>query len=265
MPFFTRTIESGYHEGKRELVVHRVVICVIAGIVALVLAGLCMAVVGTGQVAVVTRFGNVVGVEGQGFHLKTPVDSYNMVDVTQQQVTAEYSTATKDNQSLTQEVTAQVVVRPDAAGDLYARFLGNHMDGIVSPVLADGFKNATAKYSIEEVISARDALSADMLASVAPKLEPYGIEVVSVEIANVTLPEEYKAAVERQKVAERDQVTAEVERQTAEIEAEKNRIMADSLSEENFQKLFYERWDGKLPLYVGGDGEMGALLSLQQG
>lgn len=265
MPFFTRKIEEGYHKGETVINVPRIVVCTVLAIVALVLLACSVAVVGTGHVAVVTRFGNVVGVEGQGIHLKLPVDSYNMVDVTQQQVTAEYSTATKDNQSLTQDITAQIVVRPDAAGDIYARFLGNHMEGIVAPVLADGFKNATAGYSIEEVISARDALSADMLAAVAPRLEPYGIDVVSVEIANVALPEEYKAAVERQKVAERDQVTAEVERKTAEIEAEKNRIMAESLSEENFQKLFYERWDGRLPLYMGGDGEIGALLPAQQG
>lgn len=85
----------------------------VAALVAVVVLVNCFAVVGTGQAAVVTRFGNVVGTEGQGIHLKLPIDRYNMIDVTQQQVTAEYSTATKDNQSLVQEITAQVVVKPD--------------------------------------------------------------------------------------------------------------------------------------------------------
>lgn len=125
----------------------------LAALVAIIVLVGCVAVVGTGQTAVVTRFGNVVGTEGQGIHLKLPVDRYNMIDVTQQQVTAEYSTATKDNQSLTQEITAQVVVKPD---------------------------------------------------------------------------------------------------------------MAESLSEENFQKLFYEKWDGKLPTYMGGDGGLDMLLPQPQ-
>ncbi|MCI8425693.1 MAG: prohibitin family protein [Adlercreutzia sp.] len=269
MPLFTKKVErkktdwDGNVVDTWEETVPRgpaiVAACAVVAL-AVVLLLTSVAVVDTGKVAVVTRFGNVVGNEGQGIHLKLPVDRYNIIDTTQQQVTSEYSTATKDNQSLTQEVTAQVVVSPDAAGDIYAKFLGNHMDGIVAPVLADGIKNATAKYSIEEVISARDKLSADMLQAVQSRLEPYGIQVVSIEIKNVALPEEYKAAVERQKVAERDQVTAEVERQTAEIEAEKNKIMAESLSEENFQQLFYEKWDGKLPYYLGGEGGLDVLL-----
>lgn len=265
MSLFTKEVERYDGTKKKEVRVPAVVGAVIALVVLLILAINCVAVVGTGKVAVVTRFGNIIGAEGQGIHLKLPVDAYHDIDVTQQQVASEYSTATKDNQSLTQEITAQVVVSPDAAQELYAKFLGNHMEGIVAPILADGVKNATANYSIEEVISARDKLSSDMAETVRQKLEPYGIQVVSVEIKNVQLPEEYKAAVERQKVAERDQVTAEVERQTAEIEAEKNKILAESLSEENFQKLFYEKWDGKLPAYMGGDGGLDVLLPQPEG
>lgn len=227
---------------------------------ALIISIMCIAVVDTGRVAVVTRFGEVVGVEGQGMHVKAPWDAYNEIDVTQQQVTADYSTASMDKQSLNQTITAQVVVNPESAKDIYLKFLGNHMDGIVRPVLSDGFKSANARYSLEDTIEKRDQLSDDMLKAVQERLAPYGINVVSVEINNVELPEEYRQAVERQKVAERDQVTAEVERQTAEINAETNRITAESLSDENFKQRFYEKWDGKLPTYMGGSGSIDMLL-----
>lgn len=238
----------------------RIAAVAVSTVLALIAIFTCFSVVGTGQVAVVTRFGNIVSVEGQGFHVKTPIDQYNTIDVTQQQVTEQYSTASKDNQSVNQEITVQVVVDPESAKDLYAKFLGNHMDGIVRPVLSDGFKSANAKYSLEETIEKRDQLSADMLKAVQDRLVPYGIQVVSVEIKNVELPEEYKAAVERQKVAERDQVTAQVKQETAEIDAETNRITAESLDSRNFQKMFIESWDGKLPLYMGGDGSLDMLL-----
>lgn len=244
--------------------VGRIVAIAVSALVALVTLFTCFAVVGTGQVAVVTRFGNIISVEGQGFHVKAPIDAYNVIDVTQQQVTEQYSTASKDNQSVNQEITAQVVVDPESAQELYTKFLGNHMDGIVKPVLSDGFKSANAKYSLEETIEKRDQLSADMLKAVQDRLEPYGIQVVSVEIKNVELPEEYKAAVERQKVAERDQVTAQVKQETAEIDAETNRITAESLDSRNFQKMFIERWNGSLPLYMGGDGSLDMLLPNQQ-
>lgn len=244
----------------QKLCAGRIAAAAVLALVVLVLLLKCISVVGTGQVAVVTRFGNVVGTEGQGIHMKLPVDSYHKIDCTQQQVTAEYSTASKDNQSVTQEITAQVVVDPEFAEELYAKFLGNHMDGIVAPVLSDGFKAANAKFTLEETIEKRDELSAEMLQAVQDRLEPYGIQVVSVEIKNVALPDEYKAAVERQKVAERDQLTAKVEQETAEIQAQTNKVLADSLDERNFQKMFIEKWDGVLPKYMGGGESLSMLL-----
>lgn len=267
MSFFTKENEVKRYGDTvvvTDLRVGRIVAVVVAAAVSIVLAFMCFSVVGTGQVAVVTRFGNIVAVESQGFHVKTPIDQYNMIDVTQQQVTEQYSTASRDNQSVNQEITAQVVVSPDRAQELYGKFLGNHMEGIVKPVLSDGFKAANAKYSLEETIEKRDQLSADMLQAVQDRLEPYGIQVVSVEIKNVELPEEYKAAVERQKVAERDQETAKVKNITAETEADTNRIIAESLDERNFQKLMLEKWNGVLPLYMGGDGSLDVLLPNQQ-
>lgn len=265
MSFFIKkvTVPERYGNSEHEeevLNIPAIVGTALGAIVLIVLLFTSIAVVGTGQVAVVTRFGNIVGCEGQGIHMKLPIDSYNIINVTQQQVTAEYSTATKDNQSITQEITAQVAVNPESAEELYQKFLGNHMDAIVEPILSDGFKSATAKFSLEDCITARDQLSEEMLKAVKERLAEYGINVVSVEVKNVNLPEEYKAAVERQKVAERDQVTAEVERQTAEINAETNRITAESLSDENFKQKFYDKWDGKLPTYMGGEGSLDMLL-----
>lgn len=259
MSFFTKK-ETRFGEEETVVNLSAVAKAFLAFLVVIGLLCSCIAVVDTGRVAVVTRFGNIVGVEGQGIHLKTPIDAYNIIDVTQQQVTADYSTASKDNQSINQTITAQVVVSSENAEELYGKFLGNHMDGIVRPVLADGFKSANAKFSLEETIEKRDQLSEAMLKAVQDRLAPYGIQVVSVEINNVELPEEYKAAVERQKVAERDQVTAQVERNTAEIDAEKNRILAESLDERNFQKMFIEKWNGILPQYMGGDGSLDMLL-----
>lgn len=260
MSLFTKQVKDGLGDDTTTIRGSSVFALVAIITVALFVCCTCIAMVDTGRVAVVTRFGNVVGMEGQGIHLKSPIDQYNIIDVTQQQVTDEYSTASRDNQSITQVITAQIVVDPEHTQELYTRFLGNHMDGIVRPVLSDGFKAANAKFTLEETIEKRDELSAAMLEAVQDRLKPYGIQVVSVEINNVALPEEYKQAVERQKVAERDQVTAKVEQETASIQAETNRILAESLDERNFKKMFVEKWDGILPLYLGGDESLGMLL-----
>lgn len=242
---------------KKFIVIPAAVIVIIVGAV---LSFLCVRTVDVGQVAVVTEFGSVKGVQTNGFHLKSPMEDYNYIDVTQQAVTNGYSTATSDNQSLSQTITAQVAVEPESAAGLYSKFLGGHMDNLVAPMLADAFKSATAGYSIEQVISNRGDLGNDMLDAAKAKLEPYGISVVSVEITNVELPDDYKAAVEARKVAEQQLQTAEVERQTAEVNAETNRITAESLSSENFTQMFIEKWDGQLPQYVGGEDGLSMIL-----
>lgn len=232
---------------------------IIGGIVVvilIILSLLCVRTVDVGKVAVVTEFGTVKGVQTSGFHIKSPIEDYVYIDVSQQAVSDTYSTATSDNQSLRQDITAQITVNPDSAAELYMTKLGSHMDTLVAPMLADAFKSATAGYTIEQVVSNRGDLGADMLAAAQAKLEPYGITVVSVEITNVYLPDEYASAVAARKVAEQDRQTAQVKLETAEIDAERNRVVAESLSDENFQQMFYEKWDGVLPLYMGDGGNV---------
>jgi len=211
------------------------------------------ATVEQGRVAVVTTFGNIVRVEGSGFHFKSPFDLYNIVDVTQMQVTDEYSTATKDLQSISQTITAQIQIDPSEVEDLYRSFLGNHVSGIVRPTLYSQFKSATAAYTIDGAITERSALEALMLSKAQAALEPYGIHVISVQIANVDLPAEYKAAVEEKMVAEQKLLTAQTQQQTATVQAETNRILAESLDNEILSKMVIDKWNGILPLYVGGD------------
>lgn len=217
----------------------------------LVSCTMCTAMVDVGEVAVVTELGVIKGVESNGFHFKSPLQQYNIIDVHQVAVSNVYSTATSDNQSLTQTITAQVAIDPEYVEDLYTKFKGSHMDTLVMPLLADAFKSATAGYSIEEVIANRGALGSDMLALAKAKLDPYGITVISVEVTNVELPEDYKNAVEARKVAEQERETAQVRMETATYEAETNRIISESLSDANLTKMMIEAWDGKLPLSVG--------------
>lgn len=48
---------------------------------------------------------------------------------------------------------------------------------------------------------------------------------------------------------------AEAIRIAAEAEAEANKKIAESLTDEVLQKLYYEKWNGKLPTIVGGNGD----------
>ena len=233
-------------------------------IVAVIILAMCVRVVDTGEVAVVTQFGEVKGTVSEGLHAKSPFEEYNKILVTQQQVEEIYFTATKDIQSIDQQIVTQIVVDPSMAESLYRKFKGNHIDSIVKPILYDGFKSATAGFTLEEAIAKRDELSAKMHTNVKDSLAQYGIAVISVEIKDVQIPEDYRRAVEEKKVAEQVKARAETEKQTAiiraeqelevrKLEAEANLVVTESLTEQILQKMYLERWDGKLPSTLVGD------------
>ena len=242
-------------------------IAIIVAIFIVIILSLCIRVVDTGEVAVVTEFGDIKGSVSAGLHFKSPLHEYHIIMVTQQQVEEVYYTATKDIQSIDQEIVTQIIVDAAYVEYLYQRFKGNHMDSIVKPILYDGFKSATAYFTLEEAIAQRDQLSARMLNNVKDSLSSYGIIVVSVEIKDVQIPEDYRLAVEQRKVSEQTRQRAEIEKETAiikaeqelevrKLEAEANKIVTESLTREILQKMYLDKWDGKLPLYMdGGDGD----------
>ena len=266
--------------GKRKSVGLGVVIVIIIAIIILLLA--TIRTVDTGEVAVVTRFGVITGSQGAGIYLKSPLDEYHIISVTQNQVEDIYYTATKDTQSVNQQIVTQVSVDPARCEELYRKFTGNHLDGIIKPVLYDGFKSATAGYTLEGAIAQRDGLAAQMLANVKSRLEPYGINVVSVEIKDVQIPEAYAKAVEEKKTAEQIKLRTEIEKETAiikanqeleirrleaeakKLEADVNETISQTLTDEVLRKMYLDKWDGKLPVYMSGDsGGINMLLPME--
>jgi regulator of protease activity HflC (stomatin/prohibitin superfamily) len=235
-------------------------------IVIVLLLLLVIRTVDTGEVVVVTRFGEVVGMESEGLHTKSPFDEYHTILVTQQQIEETYFTATKDIQSIDQMIVTQFTIDATKASTLYQKFKGQHVDSIIKPVLYDGFKSATAAYTLEDAIAKRDELADRMYENTKDKLAPYGINIISVEIKEVTIPAEYAAAVEQRKIAEQTRLKAETEKQTAiinaekefevkKLEAEANAVVTESLTPEILQKQYLDKWDGKLPTYMGGGSD----------
>jgi regulator of protease activity HflC (stomatin/prohibitin superfamily) len=250
----------------RTMTVKKTGIAIAVAVFIVILLALCIRVVDTGEVAVVTRFGAIMGSQGEGLHLKSPLDEYHTIRVTQDQVEDVYYTATRDTQSIDQTIVTQVIVDPNRTEELYRLFKGNHIDGIVKPVLYDGFKSATAGFTLEDAIAKRDELSAKMLENVKSTLAGYGINIVSVEIKDVQIPEDYRKAVEEKKVAEQVRAKTEIEKQTAiikaeqelevkKLEAEANKVVTESLTDEILQKMYLDKWDGKLPMYMGQNND----------
>ena len=207
------------------------------------------------QVAVVERFGYVIGVKSAGINYGLRfIDKFVYFDVNQQNVKNTYSTITIDMQSVDQAITTQYTIDSGAVKDLYLKFLDNHKDSIIVPVLSQSIKEVASRFTIEELIARRADLGKEMAERAKDRLVEYGIKVISVQIVNLELPIEYKNAVEAKKVAEQNVQKANAELEQARINAEANKVTNAAYDSNIKYKEFLSKWDGKLPVYMGGDG-----------
>ena len=166
------------------------------------------------------------------------------------------------------------------------------------PRIQESVKSVIAKYNAESLISSREKLSVEIKSILVEKLAAYNIEVIDASIENLDFSDTYTDAVEAKQVAEQNKLKAQIEQEQAileaeaaakravieaeaeaevkkidadakayagEKEAEANGKIADSLSSELIEYKYVEKWDGKLPTYVGGEGGTIPILNIGAG
>lgn len=228
---------------------------------------LSVKVIKPSQVGVVTTLGKVTRVAESGVTFVAPVISkVTRIDTSTKTVEGIYETSTKDMQTTTEYVTTLYTVDVSKVMDLYKNFLGKHESSLVAPALATTVQDGVSTVSISELVSNRVELANMMTESAREMLAPYGINVVSMQITNHDFSDEYETAITAKIVAQEKVKTAEYARQEAEIQAETNKILSQTYDENMKSKIFLEKWDGKLPLYMSGEnGMMNMLLPTPTG
>lgn len=233
----------------------------------------------TGEVGIVSRFGEVIRSEGPGLHAKVPFLE-NVLPMTVKERTVKFLddsqgdfapiiASSKDMQAIRLEVTVSNVVTKPL--ELYKKFTGNHLTSLMYPRIKDAIQSKVSKYTIEEFISERDQLAKDIYEEISEHLSPYGIEITNVSLVNHDFDDEYEQAVKAKKVAQQDVETEKAKQQKLLIEAENriklvdlkikekmkqgeaNKAEALSLTPELLKKMAIEKWDGVLPKAMTGD------------
>lgn len=218
---------------------------------------LSVKVIKPSQVGVITTLGKVTRVAESGVTFVPPVISkVTRIDTSTQTLEGIYETSTRDMQTTTEYVTTLYSVDVSKVMDLYKNFLGKHNNSLVAPALATIVQDGVSTVSISELVSNRVELANFMTDKARAMLEPYGINVVSMQITNHDFSDEYENAITAKIVAQEKVKTAEYARQEAEIQAETNKILSKTYDDNMKSKMFLEKWDGKLPLYMSGDSDM---------
>ena len=102
----------------------------------------------------------------------------------------------------------------------------------ISQLAQTTMRNAVGQVDLDELLSARDRVSENIRAIIDKASDPWGIEVINVELKDITLPEEMKRVIGKQAEAEREKraiiIKAEGEVIAASNMAKAAQILAES-------------------------------------
>jgi regulator of protease activity HflC (stomatin/prohibitin superfamily) len=240
--------------------------------------------IGAGERGIVQNFGAVQDkVLSEGIHFKIPVvQTVILMDVKIQKVTTDAASSSSDLQDVDMSVALNYHVIPEAANLVYQKIGLQFKERIIDPAIQEVMKAVSARYTAEELITKRPAVSSEMKEALSARLLESNIAVDAFSIINFSFSQTFTDAIEAKQTAEQnalkakrdlDRIKVEAEQTiaaaTAEAEAlrlQKMNISPDLIElrkiEANLKAI--EKWNGILPEVTGagaipfiGVGEVG--------
>lgn len=229
---------------------------ILIALIVLVVIGLMTGIrqVGTGQLAVVTRYGKVSDRElGEGLHLVVPygVDKVIRYDIKVQKDETEASAASEDLQDVTATLALNYHLEAARVKEIHQRVGPLFGIKLIDPAVQEVFKATTARYSASELITNRSEVKNEAFKGVKERLEKYGIIVDDLSIVNFRFSAAFAKAIEEKQVAQQNAERSRFNLEAAQIDAQAQQAQALTLSDLYLQKQAIEKWDGKLPTYLG--------------
>ena len=239
-------------------------IAIIVGlIVAIIIFVMSIVTIQSQQVGVVTRFGAVNGTVGEGLHLINPFTSDVVkMPISTQKEDVPAAAASKDLQSVSTDLTINYTLEAAHIVDIFRDFKNGYADTIIKPSIQEAVKNATSKYTAEELITKREEVKGMIYEDLKTRLGSHHISVTEVLITNFDFSPSFNAAVEAKVKAEQDalasknkleQTKYEAEQQivSAKAQAESIRIQAEAITSQGgadyVQLQAINKWDGTVP------------------
>ncbi|WP_340066846.1 prohibitin family protein [Ascidiimonas aurantiaca] len=227
--------------------------------------------IGAGERGVVQNFGAVQdNVLNEGIHFKIPiVQSVILMDVKIQKAMTDAASSSSDLQDVDLSVALNYHIIPDKANLVYQTIGVEFKERIIDPAIQEVMKAVSARYTAEELITKRPAVSTEMQQALTSRLLASNIAVDAFSIISFSFSQTFTDAIEAKQTAEQNALKAKrdldrikVEAQqtiaaaTAEAEAlrlQKMNISPDLIElrkiEANLKAI--EKWNGILPEVTG--------------
>ena len=215
----------------------------------------------------------------EGLHFVVPFqDSVVNMEVRTLKFVKETSSASRDLQTVSTEVTVNYRPLPNLVNTLYKEVGLEYESRVIQPAVEEVVKQVTARYNAEELITKRPLVKADIEQEITSRLEIYNIRTDVISITDFQFSPLFAQAIESKVEAEQKALKAENDLRRIEVEArqleaqakgtaaaniaeadgeaEAIRIISEALEKNPYylEWLKTQEWDGKLPLVVGEGG-----------
>src|SRR3972149_9240194 len=178
--------------------------------------------VGAGERGIVMNFGAVQKVVlAEGLHFRIPVmQEVVIMDVKVQKALTDAEASSADLQDVSSRVALNYHVAPDKANIVYQRIGIQFKERIIDPAILEVVKAVTAKYSAEELITKRPAVSEAMRMALMDRLIANNIAVDAFSIVIFSFSKVFTEAIEAKQTAEQLALKAKRDLDRIKIEAE---------------------------------------------
>lgn len=197
----------------------RQALCVL-GIV-LILGGM-IATVPTGHTGILTTFGKVEDKTLEaGMHFKSPFQEIVCMDNRTQVAHLQLSAFSSDIQEVLVSYSMNYQIEKSNAQKIYKEIGVDYYNTVMAPRIQEVVKSVIAKYTAEDLIESREALSVQITDSLIEQLGAYNIVVVSTAVEDIDFSDAFTASVEDKVVAEQALLKAQTEQAQKTMEEEK--------------------------------------------
>jgi prohibitin 2 len=190
----------------------------------------------TGSRGVVTQFGRITGIEGEGLAVLPPWQKLNNFSIRSEKADIENADgSTSDTQPVRVSMTVRYSIAPDRVPEVFEKYSHDgDLSSYVQTATQEIFKAVTAKYTAPELITQRAKVSADIYAALREKLSIYGAQVINIDMRNFAFSDSYMHAINDKVTQEQLRLGAENKLKT--VEAEQKQKVAIAEAEANALK-----------------------------
>lgn len=241
-------------------------------IIGFIILIMCITKIPQGHVGVVYSVNGVKEeTKSPGWHITAPFDKVNKYPTkTQTHKYKDLNVATSDGKNLQMDIDVSYKVDATKAVDLFNRFGSADIDelekGYLRSRVQDNVRQAVSKYSVIDAFGVKTGeIKKDTLDSLNDNLEKQGFVIEDIALSSPKADKNTQKAIDSRVKANQELERTKVDRQIAEQNAKKkeveakgekkaNEIRESSLSDKILQQQLIDKWDGKQPIQIGGEG-----------